>query len=176
MGSQQSSTAGNDVRVVMDHLRRIVQHLRLGSREAETKTAMSAAQLFVLSKLSEGQPMSVNELARRTATHQSSVSVVASKLERLGLVKRERSATDARSIDVRITPRGRALLRKAPPTSQDLLIKSLQKLRPVDQRRLASLLGEWLAHARLDGSPAPMFFESRSVQKAKKNVPSRSRT
>ena len=71
---------GADVQAVLDGVRRIVQALRASSRWAEQHVGLSGAQLFVLQKLAETPGMSVNELAERTHTHQSSVSTVVSRL------------------------------------------------------------------------------------------------
>ena len=76
MGSNTSSRHPH----VLDAMRRIVQALRESSRWAERHVGLSGAQLFVLQTLAETPGLSVNELAERTHTHQSSVSVVVSRL------------------------------------------------------------------------------------------------
>ena len=87
MGSHASA----DARAVLDAIRRIVRLLRQSARAAERRTGMSAAQLFVLQQLrSAGGALTPGELAERTLTHQSSVSVVARRLVDGGLVKRQR--------------------------------------------------------------------------------------
>src|SRR6185503_16100380 len=90
-----------DARQVLDSIRRIVQTLRVGSRAAERDLGLSAAQLFVLAKLQAADaPLSVGDLAERTLTHQSSVSVVVQKLEQRGLVTRARNTRDARRVQL----------------------------------------------------------------------------
>src|SRR5262245_7661013 len=102
-------------RAVLDAIRRIVQVLRVSSRAAEREVGLSAAQLFVLDRLAgANQALSVNELAERTLTHQSSVSVVVQKLEKHGLIGRGRAANDARRMELSLTPAARKLLSKAP--------------------------------------------------------------
>src|SRR5665213_199086 len=76
---------GNEIREILDSIRRIVRLLRVSSREAEREVGLSGAQLFVLRTLSEHKFLSVNELAERTHTHQSSVSVVVQVLVDKGL-------------------------------------------------------------------------------------------
>jgi DNA-binding MarR family transcriptional regulator len=76
MGSQTMSTPQR----VLDSIRQIVRLLREGSRDSEERVGLSAAQLFVLQKLDPDEPLSLNELSARTLTHQSSVSVVVSRL------------------------------------------------------------------------------------------------
>ncbi|MGZ3406901.1 MAG: MarR family transcriptional regulator, partial [Polyangia bacterium] len=91
---------------VLDSIRRIVRLLREGSRASEESVGLSAAQLFVLQKLDPEQPLSLNELAARTLTHQSSVSVVVSRLVERGLVLRRPAASDARRLELLPSKRG----------------------------------------------------------------------
>src|SRR4051794_22052590 len=94
----------DDVRAVLDSIRRIVRELRLSSRAAEKHVGLSGAQLFVLQKLAEGGcALSLNELADRTLTHQSSVSVVVQKLAERRLIKTFRSSQDGRRVELSLT-------------------------------------------------------------------------
>src|SRR5690242_7260670 len=82
---------GQDVRSILDSIRRIVRTIRVASRASEKQLGLTGAQLFVLHHLAETPAMSMNDLAERTRTHQSSVSVVVQRLVDRGLVVRERS-------------------------------------------------------------------------------------
>lgn len=154
MGSHESPD--DPVRGVMDSLRRIVQSLRA---PAAAPAGLSAAQRFVLAQLADEDGATIGELARRTATHQSSVSVVVAKLARAGLVKRERSPTDARAVVARLTPRGRRAAKSAGPLPQDALVDGLAKMPAARRRQLAALLAEWTRHSGLPETPPAMFFE-----------------
>src|SRR4051794_773106 len=83
--------AGDTERVVQS-IRRIVRELRQTHRTAEQRLGISGAQLFVLHQLRRGPVDSLQTLADRTLTHQSSVSVVVSRLVRKGWVRRRPSA------------------------------------------------------------------------------------
>jgi DNA-binding MarR family transcriptional regulator len=144
---------------VLDAVRRIVQVLRVSSRAAEKLVGLSAAQLFVLHRLEETQAISLNELAERTLTHQSSVSVVVQRLVGRGLVSRERSRADARRIELKLTAAARALLRKAPGAAQDKLIDAVGALPAAQQKQLAALLGQLVEAMGVAAEPAGMFFE-----------------
>jgi DNA-binding MarR family transcriptional regulator len=146
-------------RIALDGIRRIVQVLRTSSRSAEQEVGISGAQLFVLQRLALERSLSVSDLAARTLTHQSSVSVVVQRLVARGLVARTVSPEDARRAVVSLTPRGRALVRKAPSPAQDRLIAGLQRLSSVERRDLARSLGRLLlAMGDVEATP-PMFFE-----------------
>ncbi|HEY7116363.1 MAG TPA: MarR family winged helix-turn-helix transcriptional regulator [Tepidisphaeraceae bacterium] len=150
----------------MDALRRVVQSLRLSARAAEARLGLSGAQLFVLQKLSVESDLSVNELAERTLTHQSSVSVVASKLVEKGLVSRVVSAKDARRLELSITPAGRAMLRKSPMAAQERLLDGLAKLSERDRGQLAMLMDRLTEVAGMSEQDAHMFFDSASSDDA----------
>src|ERR1043166_2172329 len=94
----------------MNAVRSIVRALRINTRAIELKMGISLAQLFVLQQLAERPAESLNDLAERTATHQSSVSVVVRRLVDRGLVTRTSSAADKRRIEIDLTPAGRGLL------------------------------------------------------------------
>ena len=141
----------------MNALRSIVRALRVNTRSIELKLGISLAQLFVL-----------QQLADRTATHQSSVSVVVRRLVDRGYVTRSASPTDKRRVHIELTPSGRALLRDAPPTVQSDLIRGMSRMRADQRATLAELLETWVLAADIDLAAAPMMFED--------DQPARSRT
>ena len=149
MGANTSSAT----RDVLDAVRRIVQTLHESSRSAEQQLGVSGAQLFVLQRLSESPAASLNELAERTHTHQSSVSAVARDL-----VRRSKSSTDARRLELTLTPAGRRLVLRAPHAAQDRLITAINKLPLLRRALLADALTD-LAQAVSGVRRAEMFFE-----------------
>src|SRR5580765_205281 len=94
----------------MNAVRSIVRAFRVNTRAIELKMGISLAQLFVLQQLTERPADSLNELADRTATHQSSVSVVVRRLVDRGLVTRVASSADRRRVQIALTPDGEAML------------------------------------------------------------------
>lgn len=160
MGSHTNQRAGGeDVRVAMDALRRLVRLLRMSARASEKVVGVSGAQLFVLQQLADAGVCSINELAERTLTHQSSVSVVVSRLIEAGLVSRRPSEADGRRMEVALTPAGRALLRRAPPMAQAHLIAGLRRMEPEARGALARGLGALVEQLGADQEEPPLFFE-----------------
>lgn len=142
----------------LDAIRRIVRALRLSARRAERDLGLSGAQLFVLQQLGERAAESVNDLAERTHTHQSSVSVVVRRLVDRNLVVRAPSREDARRVRLELSRKGRALLRRSRPAVQLSLIRAMARLSPAQRRRLGSLLRLLVKEMGLAGSPASMMF------------------
>jgi DNA-binding MarR family transcriptional regulator len=102
----------------------------------------------------------LNDLAERTRTHQSSVSVVVARLVRAGLVARGTARGDARRAEVRLSPLGRSRLRRAPRTAQQRLIEAVDALPAVERTRLAATLDRLVARMGLETlRPAAMFDE-----------------
>lgn len=154
--------AGSHTRTVLDAVRRIVHALSASSRWAEKHVGLTGAQLFVLQKLAESpEPLSLNELASRTHTHQSSVSTVVTRLVARGLVQRRRSDTDRRALKLSLAARGRLLTKRAPDVAQDRLIRAVERLSASRQRQLASTLTELAQHMDAGAGAPGMFFEER---------------
>jgi len=125
---------------VVDSIRAIVKSLRDSGRDAEQKLGITSAQLYVLQELQRG-PASINELAARTFTHQSSVSMVVARLVESRLVTRTAAKGDARKLSISLSNSGRALIRRAPDAAQNRLINALRAMGENDLRDLAQQLG-----------------------------------
>ena len=143
----------------MNAVRSIVRALRVSSRMIETKMGISGAQLFVLQQLSEKAAGSLNDLADRTATHQSSVSVVVRRLVERGLVARTTAPTDRRRVELSLTESGRKLLAGAPVTVQTELLQGARKLAADQRRQLAELLSAWVEAAGLHDREPPLLMD-----------------
>jgi DNA-binding MarR family transcriptional regulator len=157
--SPRDAGDSDDTRRVLDAIRRIVQVLRSTAVQAERRAGLSAAQLFVLHKLGDGARISVNDLAARTHTHQSSVSVVVQRLASRGLVRRQRGSSDGRRVELSLTAAGRRKLGVAPEAAQDRLIASLNAMSPAERSQLATLLERFAAGTGIAGTTPALFFE-----------------
>lgn len=142
----------------VEALRRIMHALRTSARLAEARVRVNGAQLFVLQILAESPGLSMNQLAERTLTHQSTVSVVVNRLVRRGLVTKRRSEEDGRRVELRLSPRGKALVRRSPQVAQGRLIEGLRALPVGEGRQLARLLRRLVAAMGAAREPAAMFF------------------
>jgi len=147
-------------RAILDAFRLVDRALRLSSASVERDLGVSVAQLYVLRTLRERDGQSVGELARATLTHQSSVSVVVSRLVARGLVRRGVAEEDRRRVELSLTPRGRALVAGAPEAVQVRLVRALGALDAAERRTLAALLTRWARAAALDEAPPPLFGEA----------------
>jgi DNA-binding MarR family transcriptional regulator len=150
----------DDVTRAMDAVRAIVRALRINTRAIELKIGISLAQLFVLQQVAERPAESLNDLAERTATHQSSVSVVVRRLVDRGLVTRRSSSVDKRRVQIAVTPAGEAILKGAPRTIQVRLMTAMEKMPTAERRDLADLMEKWLVSAGISFTAPPMMGEA----------------
>lgn len=144
---------------ILDMCRRLVSLLHVASRASEKHLGLSAAQLFVLQKLSDDQTRSLNELAQLTHTHQSSVSVVVKKLVEKKLVSSRSARDDARRMELKISPAGRKVVEGSPEPIQEQLIRSIRSLDISESLELQRLFSLVLDRIQESDQPPTLFFE-----------------
>jgi DNA-binding MarR family transcriptional regulator len=167
----QPSTAPEaaSIRTILDALRRIVRDLRLSSREAERDAGISGAQLFVLQALAGGRAASLGELAERTHTDQSSVSVVVRRLADRKLVARKASQQDARRVELSLTLAGQRMLARCPEPMQARLLAAIQRLAAPELAALTRGLGALVREMGLEASSPEMFLEEPATPPGKRS-------
>ena len=157
--AHRSDAHRKQVTTVVNGLRRIVGALHRSHRLAEQKFELSAAQLLVLQRLAEVPSHSVNELANRTFTHQSTVSVVVTRLVGRGLVRRARADDDARRAELALTASGRVLLQRAMSSALAQLIDALDAMPTSRLRLIGGCLDGVVDALGVRSEPPGMFFE-----------------
>jgi len=158
--SARRSGKDEEVTAVFDPLRRLVHALHVASRETERRLGVTGAQLFVLTQLRATPSLSINALAERTMTHQSTVSVVVRRLVRRKLVKKVRAQDDARRVELTLTSAGTSLLSRAPEVLQVRLANAIGALGATERRSLANGLEHLVTELGVGNAPPTMFFET----------------
>lgn len=154
-----SKDRGAHARAVLNALRRTIRAFRAAAQAAEEVLGVSGAQHFVLEKLADAPSLSLNDLAARTMTHKSSVSVVVSRLVERGLVRRRRSSSDGRSIVVTLTPAGRRALERAPESAQSRMLEALRHIPPGQLAEFAALFERFTDALGVGTLEPEMIFE-----------------
>ena len=95
--------------------------------------------LMLLNCCSE-EPCTPANLAARAGVTRAAMTGLVDTLERDGIVTREPDPTDRRSILVRLTPAGVALLEKMLPDYFACVAAIMQPLRPPERKQLVALL------------------------------------
>jgi DNA-binding MarR family transcriptional regulator len=179
--SQMRPATKRHLTIAIDALRRIVRALGASARAAVHASGVTGAQAVVLAVLDQAPAQSVNDLAARTFTHQSTVSGVVERLVERGFVARVRSKTDARRIGLALTPSGRAVLRRTPRLAQTQLFYALSTLPPAELEAIARGLGTTIRTMGIATDPPVLFFDggtpgTRSVQPPRSRLTRRKRS
>ena len=88
--------------------------------DALTSNDLSIAMWRVLAALSNNGAQRQVDLVTMTSIDASTMSRLVSRLVRMGLVTRSRSATSNREVVVELSPKGRALVQRLIPIAKDL--------------------------------------------------------
>ena len=91
---------------VADRLHSAAIHLLRRLRKRDVESGVGPAQLSALSVLVFAGPKTLGELARAEQVRPPTMTRIVAGLQRSGLVRRERDATDRRVVRVRATPKG----------------------------------------------------------------------
>jgi DNA-binding MarR family transcriptional regulator len=121
-------SVSGEIAEALQRVRALVEGLGKSASGVESRTGVTNAQLFLLQQIRAGRRVTVNDLAALAMTTQSTVSIVLSRLERKGLVKRTRSPVDRRSVVLQLTPSGRRVLRRAPRPATSEVMRALSRL------------------------------------------------
>lgn len=143
----------------IQNVRALVEGLGKSARTVENKTGVTNAQLFLLQQIRASRHLTVNDLAALAMTTQSTVSIVLSRLESKGLVKRKRSPVDRRSVVLQLTAAGKRLLLRAPRPATSEVIRALARLSEEELNALSRGLGALGRELGFAAKPPPMLFE-----------------
>lgn len=126
-----------ELRSLLKSIRRIARAVDIHSRRIDRKVGLTVPQLVVLMIARD-----LGEVAGRTISEQADLSHatvvgILDKLEFKGLIERHRSQTDRRIVHAKLTERGVAILKAAPPPLGRKFEKAFLDLDP--SVRLATL-------------------------------------
>ncbi len=118
-------------------------------RDESTGRELSAHQASVLDHLDDIEPTSLLDLAKHMGVTPSTMSLTIDRLERGEYVKRERSRTDRRCVELRLTPSGVRVKRQQKVLEPELVAAVLGRLDPTRRRQALDGLA-LLAEASVD--------------------------
>jgi len=113
---------------------------------------LTPAQLHIVLWLGNDGTMTMGELARRVAVTEKTITGVVDRLERAGLVQRERDPEDRRVIHVRLAPRGARLHRRMDQGIEEKLAGLLGLLDAEDRRHLVRMVEHLTARLAAEGT------------------------
>ena len=122
---------------IIDNLRRVFQVVNEQSKRVERETGLTGPQLWAIKVIAENAPINVSELARKMYLHPATIVGIVDRLEKRGLVERERCSKDRRVVHVGLSDAGRRVVATSPEVAQGLLVKGLEVLSDSELRTIA---------------------------------------
>jgi DNA-binding MarR family transcriptional regulator len=122
---------------VLRSLRRIFHAVDCNSRRLERLHGLTGPQAICLYAINRAGQLNPGALAREVSLSPPTVTGILDRLERAGLVVRERTPRDKRQVIVCLTDKGRDLLSRSPAPLQEQFTQRLMQL-PVARRRQIS--------------------------------------
>ncbi len=118
-----------------DRMQNITKQLRIlfravqsHSKIVERQCGLSSAKLWMMWELFASPGLKVSELARALTIHPSTCSNMLDQLENKQLIRRDRSKSDQRAVNLFLTEEGTQLLATAPRPAQGTLSMALEHL------------------------------------------------
>lgn len=126
---------------VLRRFRIVFNAVRTHFKQVEKAAGVGGAQIWALSVVGQRPDIGVVELARAMDIHQATASNLVRLLVQAELLVSVRGELDRRSVRLRLTASGRALLKRAPAPFAGVLPDALARLNPEVLDRLDRDLG-----------------------------------
>jgi len=145
-------------------LRRIIRAIDLHSRRLVEEVGLTGPQLMTLKVAAEREAVSVGTLAKAIHLSGPTLTGILDRLERRGLIHRDRDAQDRRSLVVTVTQAGREVLASAPSLLQDRFRRELSQLADWEQTLILATLQRIAAMMDAEGLDAVPMLTTGAVE------------
>jgi DNA-binding MarR family transcriptional regulator len=133
-------------REALRQFRVIFGAVRQHFQTVEKACGVSGAQIWAMAALRQTPGMKVSELAQALSIHASTASNLLDKVEKSGLIRRERNHVDQRVVRLYLTAAGEKALDNAPQPLTGILTHALGQLPDDALARLNQDLAVLIAH------------------------------
>lgn len=130
----------NRIDEVLISLRRVTRAIDLHSKHLMKTAGLTAPQMLILQTLRDQGDAIISDVANHISLSQATVTSILDRLEKRGLVMRERSQQDKRKVYACLTDTGSELIRNAPMPLQDYFIRQFSDLQDWEQTHIISAL------------------------------------
>lgn len=121
-------------------LRRILRATEMFGRDLAKAAGLTPAQFRVLQVISEKGWSTPKAIAQRMGVSQATMTALIDKLERKGMVTRQRSERDRRQTDIVITELGASAIDEAPDALQQIFVRRFEALEDWEQAQIIASL------------------------------------
>nr|AVP39748.1 MarR family transcriptional regulator [Methylophaga muralis] len=156
LNKEQREHLLNHIEEVLIALRRVIRATDLHSKYLAKTTGLTAPQILLLQTLRDKGQVTIGELAQEMSLSQATVTTILDRLEKRGLVYRQRSQSDKRKVHAYLTEAASETLKSAPIPLQDRFTREFSKLDEWEQAMIMSALkrvAQMMDAQHIDASP-----------------------
>lgn len=146
----------NCIEEVLIALRRVIRATDLHSSHLAKTTGLTAPQILLLQTIRNKGQVTIGEIANEVSLSQATVTTILDRLEKRGLIYRERSKEDKRKVHAFLTETGTETLKGAPLPLQDQFSRQFNNLKDWEQTMIISSLqriAQMMDAQHIDASP-----------------------
>jgi DNA-binding MarR family transcriptional regulator len=130
----------SDVDQVLEAIMYLYTESRRITKELAKRADLTGPQLTVVKLLEQASDLSLSELSDKIRAQNSTVTGIIDRMEREGLVTRERSKEDRRVVHIRLTEKGHALAGAIPVEPREIFRGALECLSAQEMRDLMRIM------------------------------------
>lgn len=146
----------NSIEAVLVALRRVIRATDLHSKHLAKTTGLTSPQILLLQTIRDQGEVTIGEIAHEMSLSQATVTTIIDRLEKRGLVYRERSKEDKRKVHAHLTEEALETLKSAPIPLQDQFARQYADLQDWEQSMIIASLqrvAEMMDAQHIDASP-----------------------
>jgi MarR family transcriptional regulator, organic hydroperoxide resistance regulator len=138
--SARGPTADDDIARIVEAVVYLYTESRRVTKELARVFGLTGPQVTALKMLEGFGALSLSDLSERMSARNSTVTGIADRMERDGLVERQRDESDRRVVRIQLTDEGRALAGRIPVESMEVFAAALRGLGDDDRQSLRRIL------------------------------------
>jgi DNA-binding MarR family transcriptional regulator len=135
-----SAELKSDVDQVLEAIIYLYTESRRITKELAKRADLTGPQLTVVKLLEQVGDLSLSELSDKIRAQNSTVTGIIDRMEREGLVTRERSKEDRRVVHIRLTAKGQTLAKEIPVEPMEIFKGALESLSAQEMRDLMRIM------------------------------------
>ncbi|MDQ3035048.1 MAG: MarR family transcriptional regulator [Myxococcota bacterium] len=138
----QRSSGGGDIDRIVEAILYLYSESRRVTKQVARGMGLTGPQITALKILEAVGEISLSELSERMSARNSTITGIVDRMERDGLVVRERSEQDRRVVKIRATAKGAQIASGVPVTAMELFASALRSLSAADRAELRRILAK----------------------------------
>ena len=147
-GTGRASAEQADLDGILTGLVALYTDNRRLTKLVASRAKLTGPQLVVVKLLEQVGAMSLSQLSEAMRSGNSTITGIALRMEREGLVRRARSERDRRVVSLSLTSKGRRVAAEVPSEPIGIYRRALATLTPEEAKMLLRMLGRVTAEVR----------------------------